>query len=160
LGQARTGTHSRDALAKLSDADQTTTLRIAKVGTSIHSTPHKSVRLPLHPPLLLAISSGRASQLTVFPRSSISFTMGDADVTNTAWRLVEVGRVVLFTSGPYAEKLAAIVEIIDHKRVCLPPSRPLLQICSLSPTRADTTPPLAQGAHILQNPTTHSEPNG
>ncbi|KAJ9623130.1 hypothetical protein H2203_006066 [Taxawa tesnikishii (nom. ined.)] len=42
--------------------------------------------------------------------------MGDADVTASKWRLVEVGRVVLFSSGPYAGKLAAIVEIIDHKR--------------------------------------------
>ncbi|KAG8630975.1 hypothetical protein KVT40_000115 [Elsinoe batatas] len=43
--------------------------------------------------------------------------MGDADVTASQWRLVEVGRVVLFTRGTYAGKLAAIVEIIDHKRV-------------------------------------------
>jgi len=43
--------------------------------------------------------------------------MGDADVTTTAWRLVEVGRVVLFTHGQFTEKLATIVEIIDHKRV-------------------------------------------
>ncbi|PSK34315.1 60S ribosomal protein L14-B [Elsinoe australis] len=43
--------------------------------------------------------------------------MGDADVTASNWRLVEVGRVVLFTRGPNAGKLAAIVEIIDHKRV-------------------------------------------
>ena len=33
------------------------------------------------------------------------------------WRLVEVGRVVLFNEGPYAGRLAVIVEIIDHKRV-------------------------------------------
>ncbi|KAK9460299.1 60S ribosomal protein eL14 [Lipomyces oligophaga] len=33
------------------------------------------------------------------------------------WRLVEVGRVVLVSKGPYAGKLAAIVEIIDHKRI-------------------------------------------
>ncbi len=44
--------------------------------------------------------------------------MGDVDVTASQWRLVEVGRVVLFVSGPYAGKLAAIAEIIDHKRVC------------------------------------------
>ncbi|KAL1585398.1 hypothetical protein WHR41_05741 [Cladosporium halotolerans] len=43
--------------------------------------------------------------------------MGDVDVTASQWRLVEVGRVVLFVSGPYAGKLAAIAEIIDHKRV-------------------------------------------
>lgn len=33
------------------------------------------------------------------------------------WKLVEVGRVVLFMNGPHSGKLAAIVEIIDHKRV-------------------------------------------
>ena len=32
-------------------------------------------------------------------------------------RLVELGRVVLINDGPSAGKLAAIVEIIDHKRV-------------------------------------------
>ncbi|GAB7342017.1 hypothetical protein MBLNU457_g0306t1 [Dothideomycetes sp. NU457] len=45
--------------------------------------------------------------------------MGDAEVKTSAWRLVEVGRVVLFTTGPYKNKLATIVEIIDHKRVLL-----------------------------------------
>ncbi|KAF2839946.1 NAC-domain-containing protein [Patellaria atrata CBS 101060] len=43
--------------------------------------------------------------------------MGDAEITASSWRLVEVGRVVLFSSGPYAGRLATIVEIIDHKRV-------------------------------------------
>ncbi|KAF2177189.1 hypothetical protein K469DRAFT_742628 [Zopfia rhizophila CBS 207.26] len=43
--------------------------------------------------------------------------MGDADITTSQWRLVEVGRVVLFGSGPYQGRIAAIVEIIDHKRV-------------------------------------------
>ncbi|KAK4987219.1 hypothetical protein LTR66_007661 [Elasticomyces elasticus] len=43
--------------------------------------------------------------------------MGDANVTASKWRHVEVGRVVLFSEGPYAGKLAAIVQIIDHKRV-------------------------------------------
>ncbi|KAH0306416.1 hypothetical protein KCU71_g9507, partial [Aureobasidium melanogenum] len=43
--------------------------------------------------------------------------MGDADIKASQWRLVEVGRVVLFSTGPYAQKLAAVVEIIDHKRV-------------------------------------------
>lgn len=46
--------------------------------------------------------------------------MGDVDVKATQWRLVEVGRVVLFTTGKYEGRLAAIVEIIDHKRVCAP----------------------------------------
>jgi large subunit ribosomal protein L14e len=45
--------------------------------------------------------------------------MGSVEVTASQWRLVEVGRVVLFVSGPYAGKLAAIAEIIDHKRVCV-----------------------------------------
>ncbi|KAK4991014.1 hypothetical protein LTR50_002092 [Elasticomyces elasticus] len=53
------------------------------------------------------------------PRDSPTNTdrMGDANVTESKWRHVEVGRVVLFSQGPYAGKLAAIVQIIDHKRV-------------------------------------------
>ncbi|ORX96029.1 60S ribosomal protein L14 [Clohesyomyces aquaticus] len=43
--------------------------------------------------------------------------MGDAEISTSQWRLVEVGRVVLFGSGPYEGRLATIVEIIDHKRV-------------------------------------------
>lgn len=43
--------------------------------------------------------------------------MGDADITASSWRLVEVGRVVLIQGGPEDGKLATIVEIIDHKRV-------------------------------------------
>ncbi|KAI9856028.1 MAG: hypothetical protein M1824_005726 [Vezdaea acicularis] len=43
--------------------------------------------------------------------------MGDAEVKASQWRHVEVGRVVLFTSGAHHTKLATIVEIIDHKRV-------------------------------------------
>ncbi|KAJ4381219.1 hypothetical protein N0V86_003568 [Didymella sp. IMI 355093] len=45
--------------------------------------------------------------------------MGDANITTSAWRLVEVGRVVLFNEGVYEGRLATIVEIIDHKRVLL-----------------------------------------
>lgn len=45
------------------------------------------------------------------------FEMGDAEITTSAWRLVEVGRVVLFNEGQYEGRLATIVEIIDHKRV-------------------------------------------
>jgi len=41
-----------------------------------------------------------------------------ANVSSWNYRLVEVGRIVLISDGPYAGKLAAIVEIIDHKRVC------------------------------------------
>jgi ribosomal protein L14E/L6E/L27E len=44
--------------------------------------------------------------------------MGDANITTSAWRLVEVGRVVLFNEGQYEGRLATVVEIIDHKRVC------------------------------------------
>ena len=43
--------------------------------------------------------------------------MGDADISTSQWRLVEVGRVVLFSTGKYEGKIATIVEIIDHKRV-------------------------------------------
>lgn len=43
--------------------------------------------------------------------------MGDAEVTASSWKLVEVGRVALFSNGPYAGRLAAIIQIIDHKRV-------------------------------------------
>lgn len=49
-------------------------------------------------------------------RSTIN-EMGDATITTSAWRLVEVGRVVLFNEGVYEGRLATIVEIIDHKRV-------------------------------------------
>lgn len=49
--------------------------------------------------------------------------MGEASITQANWRLVEVGRVVLVQhDGPYNGRLAAVVEIIDHKRVC--PSHP------------------------------------
>jgi len=43
--------------------------------------------------------------------------MGDADITASSWRLVEVGRVALVKGGSSDGKLATIVEIIDHKRV-------------------------------------------
>lgn len=43
--------------------------------------------------------------------------MAEIEIKASQWRLVEVGRVVLFTHGPYIGRLAAIVEIIDHKRV-------------------------------------------
>ena len=45
--------------------------------------------------------------------------MGDAEVTASSWKMVEVGRVALFSAGKYAGRIAAIVQIIDHKRVCL-----------------------------------------
>ncbi|KAI0476136.1 60S ribosomal protein L14-B [Xylariaceae sp. FL0804] len=43
--------------------------------------------------------------------------MGDANIESPEWRKVEVGRIVLIQgNGPYAGRLAAIVEVIDHKR--------------------------------------------
>jgi large subunit ribosomal protein L14e len=52
--------------------------------------------------------------------------MGDIRIKASQWKQVEVGRVVLFTNGPFSGKLAVVVEIIDHKRVkCPDPS-----ICS------------------------------
>lgn len=45
--------------------------------------------------------------------------MAEVEIYASKWRLVEVGRVVVFAHGPYVGRLAAIVEIIDHKRVCL-----------------------------------------
>ena len=46
--------------------------------------------------------------------------MGDANITTSAWRLVEVGRVVLFNEGQFEGRLDVVVEIIDHKRVRKP----------------------------------------
>lgn len=43
----------------------------------------------------------------------------DSVVKATNWRLVEVGRVVLIKKGPYAGKLATIVEIVDQKKVLI-----------------------------------------
>ena len=43
----------------------------------------------------------------------------EIEIKASQWRLVEVGRVVLFTHGQYTGRLATIVEIIDHKRVCV-----------------------------------------
>ena len=43
--------------------------------------------------------------------------MAEIEIKASQWRMVEVGRVVLFTHGQYIGRLAAIVEIIDHKRV-------------------------------------------
>ena len=45
--------------------------------------------------------------------------MAEIEIKASQWRLVEVGRVVLFTHGQYTGRLAAIVEIIDHRRVSL-----------------------------------------
>lgn len=43
--------------------------------------------------------------------------MGDISIVATEWRNVQVGRVVLIQEGPEAGRLAAIVDIVDHKRV-------------------------------------------
>jgi len=44
--------------------------------------------------------------------------MGEALIEGSAWRLVEVGRVVVIDGDhPDAGRLGAVVEIIDHKRV-------------------------------------------
>lgn len=48
---------------------------------------------------------------------SQKFAMADIDVKVSSWKLVEVGRLVLIRRGPFAGKLAAIVEIVDHRRV-------------------------------------------
>jgi len=46
--------------------------------------------------------------------------MGDAEIKASTWRLVEVGRIVLIQGGGVDDgKLAAIVEIIDHKRALI-----------------------------------------
>ena len=42
-----------------------------------------------------------------------------SSVKASNWRLVEVGRGVLINQGPSAGKLAAIVEIINDKHVCI-----------------------------------------
>ncbi|KAI9765628.1 MAG: GAL4 enhancer protein [Geoglossum umbratile] len=43
--------------------------------------------------------------------------MGDAEIKASEWRLVELGRIVLFALGPHSGKLATVIEIIDHKRI-------------------------------------------
>ena len=44
--------------------------------------------------------------------------MGEALIEGSAWRFVEVGRVIVINGDhPDAGRLAAVVEIIDHKRV-------------------------------------------
>ncbi|KAI1433256.1 ribosomal protein L14-domain-containing protein [Xylaria sp. CBS 124048] len=40
-----------------------------------------------------------------------------ATVESPSWRTVEVGRLVLINHGPFAGRIAAIVEIISEKRV-------------------------------------------
>ena len=45
--------------------------------------------------------------------------MADIELKLASWKLVEVGRVLLIRSGPYTGKLAVVVQIIDHRRVCV-----------------------------------------
>lgn len=49
----------------------------------------------------------------------LAFVMAEIAINASQWRMVEVGRVVLFTHGKYTGRLAVIVEIIDNKRVCI-----------------------------------------
>lgn len=72
--------------------------------------------------------------------------MADIEVNASQWRLVEVGRVILFTHGKYLGRLAVIVEIIDHKRVSFRTSVPfsndfyaniLLQVLVDGPSKKD-----------------------
>ena len=48
-----------------------------------------------------------------------TFAMSESaiDIKPAGWKLVEVGRVVTLMEGPHKGNLAAIVEIIDNKRV-------------------------------------------
>ncbi|KAF3768650.1 60S ribosomal protein L14-A-like protein [Cryphonectria parasitica EP155] len=56
--------------------------------------------------------------------------MGDISIIATEWRTVQVGRVVVLQSGAEAGRLAAIVEIVDHKRALVdgPSSESALQV--------------------------------
>ena len=47
--------------------------------------------------------------------------MAGIDIKPAGWKLVEVGRIVVVQGGEHNGLLAAIVEIIDNKRVCWPP---------------------------------------
>lgn len=46
--------------------------------------------------------------------------MAGIDIKPAGWKLVEVGRIVVVQGGEHNGKLAAIVEIIDNKRVRWP----------------------------------------
>ena len=114
-------------------------------GASVSAPQHSLVRLPTHdrphetPPFCIANDNSIPSTATIhsaptsdryacvtafslipFSNSPIAniVKMGDVDITTSAWRYVELGRVVIFGAGPYEGRLATIVEIIDHKRVC------------------------------------------
>lgn len=85
--------------------------------------------------------------------------MGDATVITSSWRMVELGRVVLFTAGKHEGRLAAIVEIVDHKRVRPQALHP--RISHGSPKhrytlRASAT--LSTRLHVHINPSTDDTP--
>lgn len=75
--------------------------------------------------------------------------MGEASVVASKWRLVEVGRVLLLNEGPYAGKLATIVEIIDHKRVLVdgPSSDSRLTV----PRQAVSLSHVLLSQHVIEN---------
>ncbi|KAJ5783924.1 uncharacterized protein N7518_009601 [Penicillium psychrosexuale] len=77
---------------------------VASVGTSEFRDNSWTIELFRQPPL------------DSYPLST-NFAMADIDVKVASWKLVEVGRLVLIRSGPFEGKLAAIVEIVDHRRV-------------------------------------------
>ena len=43
--------------------------------------------------------------------------MAKISIASSKWPLVEVGRVVVLSEGEDDGRIAAIIEIIDHKRV-------------------------------------------
>lgn len=61
--------------------------------------------------------------------------MASIDITQSPWKLVEIGRVVLIRNGPYTGKVASIVEIIDHKRVRIYPGKMKMEMELLSRER-------------------------
>ena len=86
--------------------------------------------------------------------------MADIDIQVSQWRYVEVGRVVLFTHGEFADRLATVVEIIDHKRVGLlhSPSSLLLSLFfCISPLPIPTNPPSAQPQILVDGPSSRTE---
>lgn len=78
--------------------------------------------------------------------------MANIDIHASQWRFVEVGRVVLFTHGLYKDRLAAIVEIIDHKRVRINHTFPIFVAKSdLSHRLSSMAPPRKTGPPSLVN---------
>lgn len=92
--------------------------RTATSHTTTHHTTGTRTRTPGRLPDAVTdrLESARADPPPKTPSVHI-IAMGDANITTSDWRQVQVGRVVLFSRGTYAGRLATIVEIIDHKRV-------------------------------------------